>query len=143
MVEWHARGVRWHATVAVFVVNDAGEALTFLRRYFPRLRSIPAGHVETGERPIDAARRELAEETGLLVESSDLRLLGVLDLENDECRHGVTHHRWHVFRAAFPPHGTVALNDEGEKLLWLARSTIVGELGQFIPPFGAVASLLE
>lgn len=35
---------------------------------FPGIWSLPGGHIESGERPIDTARREVAEETGLAVE---------------------------------------------------------------------------
>lgn len=43
--------------------------------------STPAGHVDFGESPREAAVRELEEEAGLRVDSDDLRLLGARDLE--------------------------------------------------------------
>lgn len=55
-----------HFTVAVFVV-DAGRVLLLhhraLRRWLP-----PGGHIEAGELPDEAARREVREETGLIVD---------------------------------------------------------------------------
>lgn len=55
-----------HFTVAVFVV-DAGRVLLLhhraLRRWLP-----PGGHIEAGELPDDAARREVREETGLIID---------------------------------------------------------------------------
>ncbi len=54
-----------HFTVAVFVV-DRGRVLLLqhraLRRWLP-----PGGHVEPGEIPDDAARREVREEAGLAI----------------------------------------------------------------------------
>ncbi|GAA2121410.1 hypothetical protein GCM10009759_71090 [Kitasatospora saccharophila] len=43
------------------------------------LLALPGGHVDTGERALAAAVRELREETGVLVDPVDLVLLGVYD----------------------------------------------------------------
>jgi 8-oxo-dGTP pyrophosphatase MutT (NUDIX family) len=49
----------------VFVRNRAGRFLFFDRRAFPvSALAVPAGHVDAGESPERAARRELHEETG-------------------------------------------------------------------------------
>lgn len=40
--------------------------------------SIPSGHMEEGELPIDAAIREFKEETNLSVNKDDLNLVGIL-----------------------------------------------------------------
>jgi 8-oxo-dGTP diphosphatase len=68
-------------TVDVVVLTEAPVARLLLvqRRYPPFADgwALPGGFVEKGEQVIDAAPRELAEETGLQPDS--LRLLGVYD----------------------------------------------------------------
>jgi ADP-ribose pyrophosphatase YjhB (NUDIX family) len=68
-----------HFTVAVFVV-DAGRVLLHFHRRLGRWLP-PGGHVEADELPDDAARREVEEETGLVV-----RLVGSRGLPVDEPR---------------------------------------------------------
>jgi 8-oxo-dGTP pyrophosphatase MutT (NUDIX family) len=77
-------GDRRHAAVAVVVVeSDSQEPAFLLTRRTAGLRShaaqwaLPGGRVDPGERPVDAARRELREELDLdLPESA---VLGALD----------------------------------------------------------------
>lgn len=44
---------------------------------------IPGGHVEQGERPGEAAARELQEETGIEIDAADLRLVDVMTYETE------------------------------------------------------------
>jgi 8-oxo-dGTP pyrophosphatase MutT (NUDIX family) len=54
--------------VGAVIVNEDGRAFVHRRGYdralFPGSWDIPGGHVERGESPIDALRREVQEETG-------------------------------------------------------------------------------
>ena len=59
------------ALVAVHV----GEALLLVRTSYRRAWSLPGGGLRAGETPEDAARRELAEEIGLVTDAR-LRLVG-------------------------------------------------------------------
>ncbi len=64
------RGRRPHVRAAVVVLSDRGRWLVQRRPssgLLPGLWEFPGGHVEPGERPETAARRELREETGLHV----------------------------------------------------------------------------
>jgi 8-oxo-dGTP pyrophosphatase MutT (NUDIX family) len=65
--------------VAVFATTDTGDVI-LVRQFRPAaeclLLELPAGHVEVGESPEQAARRELREETGF--EAQAMTLIGEL-----------------------------------------------------------------
>lgn len=64
-----------HASVAVVMADDRGELLLIRSKRYTTGREeweVPAGRVETGETPEDAARRECREETGCEVEQPHL-----------------------------------------------------------------------
>jgi len=46
---------------------------------YPNVWSVPAGHVEDGEDPMDCAVRELYEETCIPVNESSIKLAGIID----------------------------------------------------------------
>jgi 8-oxo-dGTP diphosphatase len=65
------------APTASALVVDRGQVLFSRRRYEPFAGrwDLPGGFLQEGEHPLDALRRELAEETGLIVEPE--RFVGV------------------------------------------------------------------
>jgi ADP-ribose pyrophosphatase YjhB (NUDIX family) len=70
---WLVRTFTPNYTVgAVVLVRDGAGALLLLRQPRATGWSLPGGLVERGETPATAAARELAEETGLIVDSADL-----------------------------------------------------------------------
>jgi ADP-ribose pyrophosphatase len=77
---------------AIMVVTDSDGALLFLRQYKHGLGAVsltlPAGHIDAGEAPLDAAQRELLEETGHVAEN--WRSLGSFVVNGNQ-RCGVAH----------------------------------------------------
>lgn len=71
--------IRHQGAVCVVPVTDSNEIIAVRQYRYPIGRvtvEIPAGKLDRGEEPIDAARRELGEETG--VTSADLEYIGGL-----------------------------------------------------------------
>lgn len=74
---------------AVVLLQTAQGKIVFVRQFRPSKGAatleLPGGRIESGERPIDAARRELLEETGLAC--GRLRLILTLDLDFSVSKH--------------------------------------------------------
>ncbi len=68
--------MRYEYAVNVFVFNSDYTALLFVKRERPPFAGQylpPGGHIEQGENPLEAAVREVREETGLEIEVLDFR----------------------------------------------------------------------
>ena len=79
--EAHKHG--WlHASIHVWFYTDDGNLL-FQKRSpnkiaFPNLWDVSvAGHIDAGEKPITAVKREIEEEIGLSIKSQDLNFIGI------------------------------------------------------------------
>ncbi|MDY0407545.1 NUDIX domain-containing protein [Virgibacillus soli] len=59
-------------STAVFVTNDSGEVLLVRNAHRSDTMEIPGGQVEEGESIVDAARREVLEETGVSVKLTNV-----------------------------------------------------------------------
>jgi putative (di)nucleoside polyphosphate hydrolase len=68
----------FRAGVGIVVADGAGRVLVLERSDVPGAWQFPQGGIDPGETPVDAARRELLEETGL--SSRDVELVDELDL---------------------------------------------------------------
>ncbi len=118
-------GMLIHETVGAIVQQNKGGAqktLLFLRRKFPYLYTIPAGHMETNCSIEDMLQRELYEETGLLIDVAN-RIWNSPLLLHDPCRRGGEFHRWHVFNVKTTGHPR--LSDEGRIIGWYTDEEIV------------------
>jgi mutator protein MutT len=74
----------------VHVVCEREGCILLMRRagtgFFDGLYSLPGGHVEAGESVVQAAVREMREETGLRIEPHDLAWMGVVHRLSDTNR---------------------------------------------------------
>jgi 8-oxo-dGTP pyrophosphatase MutT (NUDIX family) len=74
----------------VHVLCEREGRVLLLRRagtgFFDGLYSLPGGHVEQGESILQAAARELEEETGLQIAPDDLGWLGIIHRRSDTNR---------------------------------------------------------
>jgi mutator protein MutT len=70
--------------VAALLIRDGRVLLchrTVGRRWYPDVWDLPGGHVESGERPIEALVRELKEEVGIQIEEQGPELVRVVESE--------------------------------------------------------------
>lgn len=74
---------------------------------------VPAGKLEKGETPEEAARRELFEETGIFIESSGLQSLGRLYIRKADFDYV-----YHLFKVLLEKRPEVKLSREHPKFLW-------------------------
>lgn len=110
----------WHESVGVFVFNDQKKALFFKRTIYPFTLTIPAGHLDLGEAPKTAVMRELSEEAGIKIESSEIKLFSEEDVIGDKCRRGADNHRWHLYVSKYNKNDNININDEGVDPVWLS-----------------------
>ncbi|MFN0096879.1 MAG: NUDIX hydrolase [Dehalococcoidia bacterium] len=87
---------------------------------------LPGGHVEPGERPAQAAARELREETGIVVEPDALAIADVMSYDHD----GATAHTL-VYNARCPDGAEPALNDEHVVARWYTPEAFIA---RFLDP---------
>jgi len=108
----------WHESIGVFIINSDGGILLIERVIFPYGFTIPAGHLEAGEKPLTAATRELEEETG--INADNLTLFSEEGVPNDRCRRGADYHKWHLYTYLLTNSQSIIPNrQEGKNPIWL------------------------
>ena len=107
----------WHESIGVFVRNLAGKFLFFERTIFPFALTVPSGHVDTNESPLDSARRETEEEVG--IKADNLLEIATDNIVGDSCRRGADVHRWHAYLLPISKNIDVEVKEEGGNPVWL------------------------
>ncbi|MFN7497412.1 MAG: NUDIX hydrolase [Hyphomonadaceae bacterium] len=111
--------------VGIVCFNDDGQVLLIRRGNPPRQGewSMPGGKLEWGEKAVDAALRELAEETGVTGE-----ILGLIDVVDgiftSRTTGNVTRHYVLIDYVARYLSGTVAAGDDASEARFVALDTI-------------------
>lgn len=103
------------------VIQQQGKFLLIDRVHFPHGFAGPAGHIDEGETPEQAVKREVKEETGLQVTSMKLLYEG----ERDEsvCAHGGETHYWYLYECDAT--GKVKLDtEEAKSINWYSPEEI-------------------
>jgi ADP-ribose pyrophosphatase len=113
----HEREIVEHPGAVAVVAVDREGMIAFVRQRREAARKelleLPAGTLEEGERPLDSARRELAEETGLT--GGTWRELAAFYTTPGFCRE-----RMHLFAAEDVEHGSASpeADEELELVRW-------------------------
>lgn len=124
-VKWwiDEEGEYWHESAGVFVRNKEKQFLFFERTIFPFSYTVPAGHVDYGEDPLQSALRELEEEIDIKAKS--LVEIATEDIVGDSCRRGSDAHRWHAFLYELDDVPKVKIKEEGIKPSWLSVEQVL------------------
>lgn len=111
-----------HTSAGMIIINPENMVLLFLRRKYPYLYTIPAGHIETGEIPQTAAVRETLEEVGVTVKNERLAFEGMV--RGDECLGGADIHFWYLYIALVDSTEMPVLDEEGSTFGWFSIDTL-------------------
>jgi len=101
--------------VGIFILNKKNELILVESHKWKGLHIIPGGHVELGESPEEAVRREILEETGLRI--SQPEFLCVQEYRNDGTFHKPRHFIFLEYKATAKS-SEVTLNEEGHAYHW-------------------------
>lgn len=119
-VDMNSSGQEMHYSVGAVIIRD-GKFLLLNRVKPPFGWAGPAGHVDQGESPEIAIRREVLEETGLQV--THMTLLYVEQIDGNICRHSVICHYWCLY--ACEAHGDFrAAATEAKSMIWASQDDL-------------------
>lgn len=113
-----------HESVSIVIINQQGDMLLIHNRRYTTGQlewEVPAGRVETGESPENAARREAMEETGCT-----LREMRYLCWHNPA--NGMSDLKMHVFAAWVETEKGIVDTNEIESKHWFARDEVCAML---------------
>src|SRR6056297_207813 len=111
-----------HQSVGIIIKNDQGEILMLNRKNYPYGWACPAGHVDQGEGPEQAAHRETEEETGL--KTGEIHKLTQEFVDWNECAQGIKGHYWHVYEAKSWSGKVKSRDKEAHEIAWISLDKI-------------------
>jgi 8-oxo-dGTP pyrophosphatase MutT (NUDIX family) len=120
------RPTRIVPAVTVAVVNDTGQLL-MIRRTDNDQWAIPGGKQEVGETPMQAARREVQEETGILCEITGL--VGIFSNPRNVIEYtsnGEVRQEFSILFAGRTVGGEITPSTESREVEWCDRSAVLG-----------------
>lgn len=119
------RATRIVPGVSVAVTNEAGQLL-LIRRTDNDRWAIPGGAQEVGETPLEAAHREICEETGIICEITTL--IGIFSSPRNVIKFTSNNEVRQEFSILFlghPTGGSIASNPESREVAWHDREDIL------------------
>jgi isopentenyldiphosphate isomerase len=124
----HANGLP-HRVSVIFLQNPDGKYLiptaSNLKDEAGGLFHSAAGHVKAGQTYLEAASEELHQETGILLEQKDFKLLGMYWF-NREYPGKKVKERFEIYLAKYNPEmGRIILNEEQINEQWLTKEELM------------------
>ena len=129
---------------AVILYNKEGRFLLQLRdasaKYYPNLWGLFGGHLKTGEKPLEALKRELQEEIGYELKNP-VFYKSEKFVDNNYTRYGIRH----FFIEEADETLQVIQPNEGQKMEWFKLSEIasLSTVPYFIRLFDLLSSILS
>jgi len=108
-----------HTSVGAIIENN-GKYLLLDRSKQPWGFACAAGHIDEGEDPETALKREVKEETGLTV--TDYKLVWEEWVDWDWCSRGITGHHSYIYQVATS--GKVKGNKESKSIGWYTKEEL-------------------
>ena len=134
--------------VRIFLMNDKNEMLLGKRKECG-LFGLPGGKIEMFEEPEETAVRELKEETSLLLEKTEFKLIKVKNIMNKEW--GLHYVNFYYF-ALFPKEQEIKNmeKDKTEDWVWMGEKEVTEKYEeiywgwkQFAKEFGSIHNLFD
>jgi 8-oxo-dGTP diphosphatase len=102
--------------VGAVITDEAGRVLLCQQPHGHRLWGLPGGKIRVGESPVQAAIRDIREETGTETEIVDL--VGLYQLTGNGCGDDVPDMLMHVFRGRLTAHEVAVNSPRVGRLSW-------------------------
>lgn len=125
----------WVTTI--FLVNKDNKVLLTWNKNIQTWIPV-GGHVDQGETPMEAIRREVEEETGFgfelygnfnMQDNGNIQIVKLYKFQIEKVPHHGSHMNFVFFGVCHKYHKSVKKTDEDEKLRWFSRQEILNENG--------------